>query len=104
MPWLIAIWGTVPPVPAIVLILMFPVLVGKISVVALALVPVGAVLAPIPVVIVVVPRVGDTGFDMFIVEHCSGDRTVGRLTGHLELPNSTRPVCGGFFLTAGSPR
>jgi len=75
MPWLIAIWMTVAPVPVIVLILMFPVLVGKISLVALVLVgAVCAVLALIPVVIVVVPRVVDTDLDMFIVGRCSGDR------------------------------
>ena len=53
---------------------MFLMLVGKISIVALVLVgPVCAVLAVVPVVIVVVPRVVDTDLDMFIVGLCSGD-------------------------------
>ena len=61
MPWLIVIRMTVAPVPVIVLIRMFPMLVGKISLVALVLVgPVCVVLAVVPVVIVVVPRVVDT--------------------------------------------
>jgi hypothetical protein len=53
---------------------MFLMLVGKISLVALVLVgPVCAVLAVVPVVIVVVPRVVDTNLDMFIVGSWSGD-------------------------------
>jgi hypothetical protein len=73
MPWLIVIWMTVAPVPVIVLIRMFPMLVGKISLVASVLVgPVCVVLAVVPVVIVVVPRVVDTDLDMFIVGRCSG--------------------------------
>ena len=73
-PWLIAIWMAVTPVPIIVLILMFPTLVGKIRLMALVLVgPVCAVLALVPTVIVVVPRVVDTDLDMFIVGRCSGD-------------------------------
>lgn len=62
------IWMTVAPVPVIVLIRMFPMLVGKISLVAFVLVgPVCVILAVVPVVIVVVPRVVDTDLDMFIV-------------------------------------
>lgn len=69
------IWMTVPPIPVIVLIRMFPMLVGKISLMALILVgPVCVVLAGVPVVIVVVPRVVDTDLDMFIVGRCSGER------------------------------
>ena len=45
---------------------MFPMFVGKISLVALVLVgPVCAILASVPAVIVVVPRVVDTDLDMF---------------------------------------
>jgi hypothetical protein len=73
--WLIVIWMTVAPVPIIMLIRMFPMLVGKISLVALVLVgPVCAVLAVVPVVIVVVPWVVDTDLHMFIVGRCSSDR------------------------------
>ena len=47
---------TVSPVPVFVLILMFPMLIGKISLVALVLVsPVCSILAIVPVVIVVMP-------------------------------------------------
>ena len=74
MPWLIVIWMTVALVPVIVLICMFPMLVGKISLVALVLVgPVCAVLTIVPVVIVVVPRVVDADLNMFIVGRCSGE-------------------------------
>jgi hypothetical protein len=67
-PGLIVIWMTVAPVPVIVLIRMFPMLVGKISLVAFVLVgPVCVILAVVPVVIVVVPRIVDTDLDMFIV-------------------------------------
>jgi hypothetical protein len=74
MLWLIVIWMTVAPVPVIVLIIMFLMLVGKISLVALVLVgPVSAVLAFVPVVIVVVPRVVDPDLYMFIAGRCGGD-------------------------------
>ena len=64
---------TVAPVPVIVLILMLLMLVGKISLVALVLVgPVCAVLAGVPIVIVMVPRVVDADLDMFIVGGCCG--------------------------------
>jgi hypothetical protein len=73
MPWLIVISMTVAPVPVIMLILMFLMLVGEVSLVAFILVgPVGAVLAFVPIVIVAVPRVVDTDLDMFIVGCCSG--------------------------------
>jgi len=50
---LIAIWVTVAPVPIILLVLMFLALVGEIRLVAFVLVvPVSAVFALIPVVVV----------------------------------------------------
>ncbi len=74
MPCLIVIWMTVTPVPVIVLVLMFLMLVGKIILVALLLIgPVSAVLAFVPVVIVVVPRVVDPDLYVFIVGRCGGD-------------------------------
>jgi hypothetical protein len=70
---------TVAPIPVIVLICMFSMPVGQISLVALVLVgSVCAFLAVVPVVIVVVPRIVDTDLDMFIVGRCSGDRAACR--------------------------
>jgi len=71
---LIAIWMAVTPVPVIVLVLVFLMLVGKIIFVALVLVgPVSVVLSFVPVVIVVVPRVVHPDLHMFIVRRCGDD-------------------------------
>jgi len=72
MPWLIVVWMAMAPVPVMLLILMFLMFVSKIMLVAFILVgPVGVVLAIIPVVIVMVPRVVNADLYMLVVRRCS---------------------------------
>ena len=67
-------WVTVAPVPVMVLVFMFPMLVGKVVFMALVLVgPVSAVLALVPVVVIVVPGVVDSDLNMRIVRCCADD-------------------------------
>lgn len=64
---------TVAPVPVMVLVLMLPMLVSEVSLVPLVLVgSIGTVLAFVPVVIIVVPRVVNTDLLMSIVGRRGG--------------------------------